>query len=160
MEDWRHSFTILDVAPRWRRVINFTPRPLYPQEKSQRYPLDRRLHGPQGPCGQDKNISPAGNRSLAVQPVAIPTELSPTIVINPKSNNNIHVRILQNFAISVADREVKEIYSMSLRSGIFFEYRIYYFHKKSCQFHMLYGIYLGHNVLYSDRVLHLSILPG
>jgi hypothetical protein len=26
--------------------VNFTPRPLYPQEKSSLYPLDRRLDGP------------------------------------------------------------------------------------------------------------------
>jgi hypothetical protein len=30
-------------------VVNFTPRPLYPQGKSPRYPLNRRLGGPQEP---------------------------------------------------------------------------------------------------------------
>jgi hypothetical protein len=38
---------ILDPDTRWRRVVSFTPRPLYPQAKSPRYPLDRRLGGSQ-----------------------------------------------------------------------------------------------------------------
>jgi hypothetical protein len=37
----------LRLSTSWRRVVNFTPRPLYPQGKSPRYPLDRRLGGPQ-----------------------------------------------------------------------------------------------------------------
>jgi hypothetical protein len=32
-------------------VVSFTPRPLYPQEKSPWYPLDRRLGGPQSRSG-------------------------------------------------------------------------------------------------------------
>jgi hypothetical protein len=36
---------ILDFGTRWRRVISFTPRPLYTQRKSPWYPLDRRLGG-------------------------------------------------------------------------------------------------------------------
>jgi hypothetical protein len=38
---------ILDLGTRLRWVVNFTPRLLYPQGKSPRYPLDRRLGGPQ-----------------------------------------------------------------------------------------------------------------
>jgi hypothetical protein len=38
---------VLDFGTRWRRVVNFTPRPLYPHGKSPRYPLDRRMGGPQ-----------------------------------------------------------------------------------------------------------------
>jgi len=34
---------ILDLSTRWRWVVSFTPRPLYPQGKSSRYPLHRRL---------------------------------------------------------------------------------------------------------------------
>jgi hypothetical protein len=34
---------ILDLGTRWRSVVSFTPRPLYSQEKSPWYPLDRRL---------------------------------------------------------------------------------------------------------------------
>jgi hypothetical protein len=57
-----------DVAPlnlwlgtRWRRVVSFTPRPLYSQGKSPWYPLDRRLGGPQsrsGRGGEEKNSHP------------------------------------------------------------------------------------------------------
>jgi hypothetical protein len=42
-------------------VVNFTPRPLYPSAKSPRYPLDRRLGGPQRRSGHDfeeKNSQP------------------------------------------------------------------------------------------------------
>jgi hypothetical protein len=34
---------ILDIGSRWRWVVSFTPRPLYPQGKSPWYPLDGRL---------------------------------------------------------------------------------------------------------------------
>jgi hypothetical protein len=37
---------ILDLGTRWRWVVSFTPRPLYSQWKSPRYPLGRRLGGP------------------------------------------------------------------------------------------------------------------
>jgi hypothetical protein len=78
MEEWRYSFTILDLGTRWGRVVSFTPRPLYPRGKSPRYPSDRRLGGPQsrsGRYGEDKNFATAGNRTPAIQPVTIPTEL-------------------------------------------------------------------------------------
>jgi hypothetical protein len=45
-------------------VVSLTPLPLYPHGKSARYPLERRLGGPQGRSG-----------TRAAQPVAIPTEL-------------------------------------------------------------------------------------
>jgi hypothetical protein len=51
-----HSF--FDLGTRWRWVVSFTPRPLYPQGKSPSYPLDRRLGGPQsrsGSGGEEKN---------------------------------------------------------------------------------------------------------
>jgi hypothetical protein len=38
---------ILDLGARWRWVVSFTLRPLYPQGKSPWYTLDRRLGGPQ-----------------------------------------------------------------------------------------------------------------
>jgi hypothetical protein len=53
---------ILDVGTRWRWVVCFTPRPFYPQRKSPRYPLDRRLGGLQsrsGRGGEEKNWQPA-----------------------------------------------------------------------------------------------------
>jgi hypothetical protein len=37
----------LDLGTSWRWVVNLTPRPLYSRGKSPRYPLDRRLGGPQ-----------------------------------------------------------------------------------------------------------------
>jgi hypothetical protein len=53
--------SILDLGTRWRWVISFTPRPLYPQGKSPRYTLDRRLGGLQsrsGHGGEEKNFQP------------------------------------------------------------------------------------------------------
>ena len=46
--EWMYSSTIIDIGSRWRSVVSFTPR--------LRYPVDRRLEGPQ-----------------SLQPVAIPT---------------------------------------------------------------------------------------
>jgi hypothetical protein len=51
-------------------VVNFTPWPLYPREKSPRYPLDRRLGGPQsrsGRFGEVKIIDPTGTRTPTPQ---------------------------------------------------------------------------------------------
>jgi hypothetical protein len=44
--EWRYSSTILYFGTRWRCVVNFTPRPLYPRWKSLQYQLDRRLGRP------------------------------------------------------------------------------------------------------------------
>jgi hypothetical protein len=52
---------ILDRGARWRWVVTFTPRPLYPQGKSPWYPSDGRLGGPQsrsGRGGEEKNFQP------------------------------------------------------------------------------------------------------
>jgi hypothetical protein len=52
---------IPDLGTRWRWEFSFTPRPLYPQEKSPWYPLDRRLNGPQsisGHGGEERNSQP------------------------------------------------------------------------------------------------------
>jgi hypothetical protein len=52
---------ILDLGTTWRWVVNFTPRPLYPQGNSPFYPLDRRLGGPQSRSehdGEKKNCQP------------------------------------------------------------------------------------------------------
>jgi hypothetical protein len=54
-----HSF--FNLGTRWRRVVSFTPRPLYPQRKSPWYTFDRRLGGPQsrsGRGGEEKNSQP------------------------------------------------------------------------------------------------------
>jgi hypothetical protein len=56
----------LDLGTSWRWVVSFTPRPLYPQGNSPRYPLDRRLDGPQswsGRRGEDKILDPTGTRT-------------------------------------------------------------------------------------------------
>jgi hypothetical protein len=45
-----HSF--FDLGTRWRWVVSFMPRPLYPQGKSPWYPLERRLGGPQSHSGR------------------------------------------------------------------------------------------------------------
>jgi hypothetical protein len=50
--EWGISPLILDLGTRWRWVVSFTPRPLYPQGKSPCYPLDRRLGGPQSRSGR------------------------------------------------------------------------------------------------------------
>jgi hypothetical protein len=66
----------LDLGTSWRWVVSFTPRPLYPREKSPRYPLDRRLGGLQsrsGRFGEGKIFDPTGTRTPTpsiVQPVA------------------------------------------------------------------------------------------
>jgi hypothetical protein len=60
--------SILDLGTRWSWVVSFTPRPLYLQGKSPRYPLDRRLGGTQsrsGRGGEEKKFpAPTGNRTL------------------------------------------------------------------------------------------------
>jgi len=55
------SARILDFGTRWRWVVSFMARPLYPQGKSHWYPLDRRLSGPQSRSergGEEKNFEP------------------------------------------------------------------------------------------------------
>jgi hypothetical protein len=45
-----HSF--FDLGTRLRWVVSFTPRPLYPQGKSPRYPWEMRLGGRQSRSGR------------------------------------------------------------------------------------------------------------
>jgi len=58
-----------------------------------RYPLYRRLGGPQGRSGRTENLVPTGIRSRTVQPgssVAIPTELpGPLYLIRNKGPQNV-----------------------------------------------------------------------
>jgi len=65
---------IINLGTRWRWVVSFTPRPLYPRGKSPWYPLDRRICGPQsrsGRDGEEKNSQPLpGLKSPIIQPVA------------------------------------------------------------------------------------------
>jgi hypothetical protein len=90
MGEWRYSSTILDHGTRWRWVISFTPRLLYPWGKRPRYPLDRRLGGPQSlsvRCGEEQNLAPAGTRARAVHPVAIPTPVKHRYWASPAANS-------------------------------------------------------------------------
>jgi hypothetical protein len=50
MGEWRYR-SILDLGTRWRLVVSFTLRSLYPQGESLWYPLDMRLGGPQRRSG-------------------------------------------------------------------------------------------------------------
>jgi hypothetical protein len=69
MGEWRYRSIILDLGTRWKWVVSFMPRPLNP-----RYPLDRVLGGHQswsGRWGEEKNLTSFGNRTPAIQPVAL-----------------------------------------------------------------------------------------
>jgi len=60
---------ILNFSTRWRWVVSFTTRPLYPQ-----YPLDRRLGGPQsqsGRGGEEKNPSPCRKQNPGRPPCTL-----------------------------------------------------------------------------------------
>jgi hypothetical protein len=84
----RDIFTF--ISRRW--VVNFTPRPLHPRGKSPpRYPLDRRLGGPQKRsglsrhCEEEKILEPTGTRTPTFRksspyPVAVPTALLIVII--------------------------------------------------------------------------------
>jgi hypothetical protein len=64
---------LFDICTRWRWIFSFTPRSLYARGNRLRYTLYRRLGGPQsrsGRCGEETNLTPAGNQTPAVQPVA------------------------------------------------------------------------------------------
>jgi hypothetical protein len=85
MGEWVYRCTFRDLRTRWRLVISFTPLPLYPQGKSLRYPLYRKLGGPQsqsGRYGEENNLTLPG-----IEPcVTKPTELS---------------RLLPNYSVSL-----------------------------------------------------------
>jgi hypothetical protein len=64
MGEWRYISTIPDLS--------FIPWLLYPLGKTPQYPLGPRV----GCYGEEKNFASARNQTLAMQPLAIPTELS------------------------------------------------------------------------------------
>jgi hypothetical protein len=75
--EWRYSSTILDLGTRWRWMVSITPRQLYLQRNNPRYPLYRRLRGPQNrsKCnGEQKNILPL--RAIEFLPLCRPACLS------------------------------------------------------------------------------------
>jgi hypothetical protein len=82
---WRYSSTILNLGTRWRWVLSFTPRPLYPWVKSPRYPFNMRLGEPQsqsGCSGVEKNLLPLPGikpRPSSLLPVAT-VAIQPAIV--------------------------------------------------------------------------------
>jgi hypothetical protein len=48
MGEWMYSSIIFDLGTSWRQVVSFTALPFYtPGQRARRYPLDRRLGGPQ-----------------------------------------------------------------------------------------------------------------
>jgi hypothetical protein len=68
--EWRYSSTIFDLGTKWRWVVSFVLLLLYPSGSSPRYPLDRRLGGPQNRSERNqrkKKLAPAGNRTPAVR---------------------------------------------------------------------------------------------
>jgi hypothetical protein len=71
MGKWRYSSTILDLGTRWRWVVSFISVTLYPRWKNPRYPLERRLGGPQiqsGLCGEEKNHALPGTEPVPSSP--------------------------------------------------------------------------------------------
>jgi hypothetical protein len=63
MGEWKYRSIIFYHGIKWRRVVGFTPLPLYPllPGKCSRYPLVRHLRGPQtwsGLCGVQKYLCP------------------------------------------------------------------------------------------------------
>jgi hypothetical protein len=122
-----HSF--FDLGIRLRRVVSFTPRPLYPQGKSPWYPLDRRLGRPQsrsGRGGEEKNSQPPPGieRYFPDHPapslVAISTDLSRLLTLYLKIFS-LHLQpifIIHNHPnISHALIIIFSRYSAGLRDG-------------------------------------------
>jgi hypothetical protein len=66
------ALRILNLGTKWRWVISFTPRPLYPRGTIHRYPLHRRLNVPQ--CRLDE----VAKRKIPV-PVGIRTPVAQTV---------------------------------------------------------------------------------
>jgi hypothetical protein len=66
--------TILDLGTRWRCVVSFTPRPLYPPRKQPSIPIEQEAGWALDPVwtlwSREEYLSPVGNRTLTVQPVA------------------------------------------------------------------------------------------
>jgi hypothetical protein len=92
MGEWRYSSIILDFGTRWDWMISILPWPLYPQGNTSRYPLGRKLSGLQSPIwtlwSRENFLAPAGNRNLALQSVALPTELFRIAVTQRITNCN------------------------------------------------------------------------
>jgi hypothetical protein len=73
MGEWRYSSTILDLGIRWRWVVSFTLRPLYPGEKSPPYiPIgwEAWVPEPVWTLWRREISCLTRNRTPAVQPIA------------------------------------------------------------------------------------------
>jgi hypothetical protein len=81
--EWRYSSTILHLDIRWRWMITFMFRPIYPREIAYRYPCDRRLDWSQSRsvrCGEGtrrsgKIWSPSFDTRRTTQKTTPPTIL-------------------------------------------------------------------------------------
>jgi hypothetical protein len=85
---------ILNFSTRWRRVVSFTPRPLYLRGKSPRHPLGRRLGGPQSRSWRGGEEKPHHCSSRPVRShlyLGLPSGLSPS---------GFPIKILYAFLIS------------------------------------------------------------
>jgi hypothetical protein len=61
---------VFDVGTRRRRVVSFTPWPFYPQGKSHRYSLNKRLGGFRSRSGrgaEEKNSQPSSGIAIATE---------------------------------------------------------------------------------------------
>jgi hypothetical protein len=66
---------IFKVGSRWRRMGSFTHRPLYPPGKRPRYPLDRRLCGPQRRSGRRGEENPPIRETKCISTVGRGSEM-------------------------------------------------------------------------------------
>jgi hypothetical protein len=86
----------IDLGTRWRGVVRFTPRPLYLQEKSPWYPLDRRLGGPQSRSeygGEEKNSQPLPGLEPPDHPARSPAPCHWVILAPPVSIKGYKIRL-------------------------------------------------------------------
>jgi hypothetical protein len=96
-------------------VVSFTPNPFYSQEKSPRYPLDRRLGGPQsrsGRRGEEKILDHTRTRTPTPRlsspwPVAIPTTLSLRTFIYACEKKGSEIASIQTPARSIPQTTVQ-----------------------------------------------------
>jgi hypothetical protein len=105
----------LALGSSWRWVVSFTLRVLYPWGKSPRYPLDRRLGGPQSLSERGENFYPTGTRtptprSSNPQTVAVPTA-PPRFLVKSKHDS---IYKTQRGGISV---ETKKIFRPTCRDS-------------------------------------------
>jgi hypothetical protein len=82
-------------------VVSFTPRPLYPQGKRPRYPLDKRLGGPQyrsGRRGKEKILPLLGLEKYGPIYYAMETKIAiPRISLKALDFSSITVPIRRTF---------------------------------------------------------------